>query len=326
MSRIAIVAFPEFEDGEVTLPWRRFSERGHEVEILSPGRPSEIEGRAHETRVRRDQSLEEAVGESFDALLLPGGDHPERMRESEEAIRFVRRFVATGRPVAAIEDGIELLRVAGVLEGVQVTSPPAFRQHLQDAGACWVNRDLVVDGPIVTARDRSQLHAFCAALEALLTGSTGKRPEGGDDGLVEALESLATALVTPIVPGEAEAWVKEVQSAVETTVRRFETRSRGEHAAALERIGDVDPALLHRVTELEAEAEDLREAWENLRGVVASLERAVRDAAPDEARTHGSILSFCQNAFGVLLRTLRQDAAVRTWTLEAFHRDRGGGD
>jgi len=168
MSRIAIVAFSEFEDGEVALPWNHFRERGHEVEILSPGRPREIEGR-NETRLRRDESLEGAAGESFDALLLPGGAHPERMRQSDEAIGFVRRFVATGRPIAAIEEGIELLRVAGVLEGVRVTSPPAFRQHLQNAGACWVNRDLVVDGPIVTARDRSQLQAFCAALEALLT-------------------------------------------------------------------------------------------------------------------------------------------------------------
>lgn len=323
MSRIAIVAFSEFEDGEVALPWNRFRERGHEVEILSPDRPCEIEGRVHETHVRPDQSLEEAAGESFDALLLPGGPHPERMRESEEAIGFVRRFVATGRPVAAIEEGIELLRVAGVLEGVQVTSPPAFRHHLQNAGACWVNRDLVVDGPIVTARDRSQLQAFCVALEALLTGSTGEREESGDH---EALELLTTALVTPIVPGEAEAWVEEVQSAVETAARRFDARSRGDHASALQRIGAVDPALLHRVTELEGEAEDLREEWEDLRCVAARLERAVRDAAPDEARTHGAILSFCQKAFAVLLRTRRQDAAVRTWTLEAFDRDRGGGD
>jgi protease I len=325
MSRIAIVAFSEFEDGEVALPWKRFRERGHEVEILSPGRSREIEGR-EEARVRPDESLEEATGKSFDALLLPGSAHPERMRESAETIGFVRRFVETGRPVAAIEEGIELLRVAGVLEGVQVTSPPAFRQHLQNAGACWVNRDLVVDGPIVTARDRSQLQAFCVALEALLTGSTGGREEGGDDGLLEALEALATALVTPIVPGEAEAWLEEVQRSVETTARRFDARARGEHAAALQRIGEVDPALLHRVTELEAEADDLREGWEKLRGTAGSLERALSDAAPDEARAHGAILSFCQKAFTVLLRTRRQDAAVRTWTLEAFDRDRGGGD
>ena len=60
--------------------------------------------------------------------------------------------------------------------------------------------------------------------------------------------------------------------------------------------------------------------------MAARLERAVRDAEPDEARAHGAILAFCQRTFIVLLRTRRQDASVRTWTLEAIDRDRGGGD
>jgi protease I len=171
VSRIAILAFRDFEDAEVATPRRLLARAGHEPVVVGRREGAALQGHRGRAEVIAELGLADARVEDFDALLLPGDATPERLRGNEDAVDFVRRFWSTGRPVAAIEEGIELLRVAGVLEGVRVTSPPAFRHHLQNAGALWVDEDLVADGPLITARNASQVEEFCAVLHESLPES-----------------------------------------------------------------------------------------------------------------------------------------------------------
>lgn len=102
--------------------------------------------------------------EGFDALVIPGGFGPDRLRTDEAVVRFVKTFGALDRPIAAICHGPQLLIEAGLVRGRTLTSWPSVRTDLLNAGAQWVDQEVVEDGTLITSRKPDDLDAFCEVL------------------------------------------------------------------------------------------------------------------------------------------------------------------
>jgi len=106
--------------------------------------------------------------DEFDALLIPGGYSPDHLRMDRDVVAFVLDFSATGKPIAAVCHGPQLLIEADLVRGKQVTSWPSVRRDLENAGAVWVDREVVIDDPLITSRKPDDLGAFSDALLSAL--------------------------------------------------------------------------------------------------------------------------------------------------------------
>lgn len=171
--RIAILATDGFEQSELTEPQRLLAEAGAQVTVIAPEGKSEIKGWDHTDwgrAVRVDRPLSQAKIDDYDALVLPGGVlNPDKLRTDEAAVRFVKDFAATGKPLAAICHGPIMLIEAGVAKGKSLTSWPSVRTDLQNAGATWRDEAAVVDGPLVTSRKPDDIPQFVDALTRMMT-------------------------------------------------------------------------------------------------------------------------------------------------------------
>ena len=164
--RALIVSASGFEDSELLVPYYRLLEHGLEVDIASLRRGA-ILGK-HGYRVRANLSLLEAAPERYDLLVVPGGSAPQALCGHAAAISVVKRFFVSGRPVAAICHGPQLLAAAGVLKGRRVTAHAAIAAQLEKAGALYEDSEAVVDGNLVTSRRPADLPAFMRAALRLL--------------------------------------------------------------------------------------------------------------------------------------------------------------
>jgi protease I len=162
--RIAIVATDGFEQSELTEPLKALRQAGAEVEVIAPHREP-IQGMRHHDKgdkVEVDRTLDEAHAEEYTALVLPGGvANPDALRTNQRAVAFVKHFFEAGKPVAAICHGPWTLVEADVVRGRTVTSWPSLKTDLKNAGAKWVDREVVVDHGLVTSRRPDDLPAFC---------------------------------------------------------------------------------------------------------------------------------------------------------------------
>ena len=162
--RIAILATDGFEQSELLEPRRALEEAGAKVEIVSP-KSGEIQGMQHHEKGRTvgvDVSLDDADPADYDALVQPGGvANPDELRAIPEAVEFFRAFLEAKKPVAVICHGPWMLIEAGQAEGRTVTSWPSLKTDLKNAGATWVDREVVVDKGLVTSRKPDDLPAFC---------------------------------------------------------------------------------------------------------------------------------------------------------------------
>lgn len=160
---VACLVAEGFEESELTSPVSALREAGAEVHVISP-KPGRIRGWKDGDwgeAVRVDKSIEEVSADSYDALLLPGGViNPDKLRREEKAVEFVRGFFAQGKPVAAICHGPQVLIEAEVVDGRTLTSFSSVRKDLVNAGATWVDREVVVDQGLVTSRSPDDLPAF----------------------------------------------------------------------------------------------------------------------------------------------------------------------
>jgi protease I len=161
--RVAFLATDGFEDAELTSPWEAVTEAGAEAVLLAP-RPGTITGKhGHEARV--DFAVKGAPAEGFDALVLPGGvTNGDKLRLDDDAVDFVREFFDQRKPVGVICHGGWILTDADVLAGRTLTSYPSLRTDLRNAGATWVDREVVVDEGLVSSRTPDDLPAFNAKL------------------------------------------------------------------------------------------------------------------------------------------------------------------
>lgn len=168
MARIAMILGPEFEDSEFRVPYDRLRQAGHEVTVigLSPGQT--VEGKRGKEKVRIDAAPQEQGPDGFDALVIPGGHSPDNLRTNRDVVDFVRAFADSGKLVAAVCHGPQLLIEAGVVRGKTMTSWPSVKTDLQNGGAHWVDRDVVQDGSLITSRKPDDLEAFSNAILSAL--------------------------------------------------------------------------------------------------------------------------------------------------------------
>jgi protease I len=163
MARIAILIENMFEDPEYAIPAREFTAAGHTLEHLGLQKGAVVKGKQGEASVTIDTLVGEAPVERYDALFIPGGYSPDKLRAHPEAVEFVRRFVAGGRPIFSICHGAQLLISADALRGRTVTGWKSIVQDIKNAGAEYVDREVVVDGNLVSSRQPSDIPAFVKA-------------------------------------------------------------------------------------------------------------------------------------------------------------------
>jgi protease I len=165
---IAFLVAPEgIEQVELTDPWAAVEKAGGAPRLLST-ESGEVQAYNH-LDAADTFSVDKVVGdanvEEYDALVLPGGvANPDALRLDDDAVTFVRDFVGSGKPVAAICHAPWTLAEADVVSGRRLTSWPSLRTDLTYAGATWVDEELVVDGNLITSRNPDDLPAFCDAL------------------------------------------------------------------------------------------------------------------------------------------------------------------
>ena len=165
--KVAILATDGFEQSELLDPRQALEEAGATPMIISPNE-GEIRGWNEDDwgeSVEVDQALADADPGDYDALVLPGGvQNPDTLRTIPEAVEFVKAFFEAGKPVAAICHGPQLLIEANVVKGRRLTSFPSLKTDLKNAGADWVDEEVVVDQGLVTSRRPNDLPAFNAKL------------------------------------------------------------------------------------------------------------------------------------------------------------------
>lgn len=166
-ARVLIVATDGFEEWELFGPKQILEQRGAEV-VLASLKTDPIQATVHDDpgrTIRPDLTVEQAIAEDFDALILPGGvRNPDTLRLHANVIDLIRDFDRQGKPVAAICHGPWLLVEADLLRGRQATSWPSIRTDLRNAGATVVDEAAVVDGNIITSRKPDDVEEFTAAV------------------------------------------------------------------------------------------------------------------------------------------------------------------
>ena len=162
-TKVAILVANGFEQVELTEPKKALEEAGAQTEIVSPVE-DEVQGWHHYDvgdNFPVDVQLEEANPADYDALLLPGGvANPDQLRMIPEAVEFVKSFFDAGKPVAAICHGPWTLIDADVVRGRQITSWPSLQTDLRNAGAKWVDEEVVTDNGLITSRKPDDIPAF----------------------------------------------------------------------------------------------------------------------------------------------------------------------
>ena len=161
--RVAILATDGVEQVELTEPRKALDAAGAKTTLVSP-KSGKIKGWQHDhwgEELKVDLALESANADTFDALLLPGGVmNPDQLRMNKQAVQFVRSFFDSGKPVAAICHAPWMLVEADVVSGRSVTSWPSLQTDLRNAGADWVDREVVTDQGLVTSRKPDDIPAF----------------------------------------------------------------------------------------------------------------------------------------------------------------------
>jgi protease I len=177
---VAILTENGFEEVELTSPKKALEESGATVHIVSPQKET-VKGWNHDhwtIDLPVDVTVDKANADDYDALVIPGGViNPDKMRINRDCIDFAQQFLESGKPVAAICHGPQLLIETGLLKGRELTSYPSIRTDLENAGANWHDKEVVVDNGLVTSRSPEDLDAFNAKmLEEIMEGKHASSP------------------------------------------------------------------------------------------------------------------------------------------------------
>jgi protease I len=165
--KIAFLATDMVEQVELTEPWKAVEEAGGTPELVSL-EEGEIQGFDHYDKAdtfRVDRIVSEVTADDYDGLVLPGGvGNPDTLRSDEDAVRFARTFVESGKPVAVICHGPWTLVEADVVRDRTLTSFPSVRTDVRNAGGNWVDEEVAVDDALISSRNPDDLPAFCSKL------------------------------------------------------------------------------------------------------------------------------------------------------------------
>jgi protease I len=182
-SRILIIATNGFEQSELEVPRDRLREAGARVDVATPD-GKEIRGWKDKdwgNTAPADLKIADAKCADYNALVIPGGVmNPDQLRVDEDAMRVVRAFLASGKVVAAVCHGPWLLVQADALRGRKATSYKSIRKDLENAGANWVDEEVVTDSGIITSRKPADLEAFTKKIIAEVSEGRHERREAAE--------------------------------------------------------------------------------------------------------------------------------------------------
>ena len=160
---VAMLTENGFEEVELTSPKKALEDAGAKVEIISPQK-DKVKGWSHDhwsIELPVDKNISDAKFDDYDALVLPGGVlNPDKLRRDKQSVAFARQFLEAGKPVGAICHGPQLLIETKMLNGRSMTSYASVKTDLENAGATWYDKEVVVDNGLVTSRSPDDLAAF----------------------------------------------------------------------------------------------------------------------------------------------------------------------
>jgi protease I len=158
--KIACVIGPRFEDSEFKEPYDAFRNAGHQVTIVGLQAGAELEGDKGKVRAKVEKSFQDVSPDDFNAIFIPGGGSPDKLRAHDEAVTFVKAFMRDNKPVLAICHGPQLLLTADEYKNRRMTAWKTVQGDLKKAGADVVDQEVVVDRNLVTSRQPSDIPAF----------------------------------------------------------------------------------------------------------------------------------------------------------------------
>jgi deglycase len=176
--KVAVIVERGFEESELVEPRKALEAAGAEVEVISPVEGSVTAWKEEQwgDQVDVDLPLTQAHAREYDALLLAGGlINPDRLRTNERAVQFIRTFNTLRRPIAAICHAAWMLIEADIVRGRRMTSAPSIKTDLKNAGAIWVDSEVVEDHGLVTARKADDIPAFIGKMIEVFAGAVGSR-------------------------------------------------------------------------------------------------------------------------------------------------------
>ena len=177
MAIIAVLITDDFEDPEYSQPAREFTLAGHDLVHLGLKEGSKVTGKRGVDSAVIDKAVGKAMVDDYDALFIPGGYSPDKLRAHREAVSFTRDFFTSGKPVFAICHGAQLLITAEVLKGRKATGWKTIAVDIKNTGADYMDKEVVEDGNLITSRQPSDIPAFVKACLAMLLRVTQMHEE-----------------------------------------------------------------------------------------------------------------------------------------------------
>jgi protease I len=166
MAKIAFILDEMFEDSEFQLPYERVKEAGHQPVVVGLEAGKKLEGKKGEVTTTTEVTAGDVDASELAALVIPGGYSPDKIRTDEAMVALTKSVNGAGKPIAAICHAGWMLAEADVVRGRTVTSWPSIKTDLVNAGAEWVDQEVVEDGNLITSRKPDDLEAFSKALLA----------------------------------------------------------------------------------------------------------------------------------------------------------------
>jgi len=210
MARIVFVLGEDFEDSEFRKPYDALKSAGHTVSVLGAKAGTTVKGKKGTEQVKIEAAAADRDPGSYDALVIPGGYSPDHLRTEPDVVSFVQAMVRGGKLIAAVCHGPQLLIEADAVRGKQVTSWPSVKTDLKNAGATWVDREVVVDGKLITSRKPDDLPAFNEAINQAIASADFKE-KMVTQGMVAAAPSTIRRLAA-YIRSEAQVWERIVKT------------------------------------------------------------------------------------------------------------------
>ena len=163
MSKIAVILGDMFEDVEYTKPAKAFRDNGHELTIVGLQEGQTVKGKQGNASEKIEKSVKDVSVDDFDALFIPGGYSPDKLRVDENSVKFTKEFVESGKPILTICHAPQLLITAQVIKGRKITGWKSIVQDIKNAGATFVDEEVVEDGNIISSRSPDDIPAFIKA-------------------------------------------------------------------------------------------------------------------------------------------------------------------
>jgi protease I len=178
--KIACLLGQGFEDSEFRVPYDRLLQEGYQVDVIGAKAGEELKGYKGKEKMKTDKAIDAVKPDDYDALLIPGGQSPDHLRVDSRFVEFVKAFDASGKLVAAVCHGPQLLAAAHLVKGRTLTAWSTVQDDLKQMGANVVDQEVVRDRNWITSRKPDDLPAFSAAIIEVLEGEDAPATRTGE--------------------------------------------------------------------------------------------------------------------------------------------------